>query len=467
MSYVTGCRNDVFLSYAHDDDATWIASFEDELYHHLTERLGQRPSVWQDKNDLRVGQNWVEEIQDAIGSTAAFIAVLSPTYQQSDWCSKERNLFVERLGGVENMRVETADGKRYRFLKVIRLPWEGDAQLEFFREAQHFEFFVRDRKRNFDQVMRAGSREFRENIDYFAFEVCKLLKALRRKKEAIFVASTSDDAETERVALSNELRDQGYNVVAEPIDRFYSDEQIQRELDPALMSIHLIGADYRRDVQRQIDIACRLNKRMVFWVAQGAAANARGDQMELLKRVRTAQNMPGSFWILENGTTREKINAVLNLLKPSEEASSVARPVGAEPWMYLICDRSAPEDVEFAERLQSNIRAEAKVDVALPESGLDSAKAIREAHEELLRQCDGAMLYRRTAPAEWLWENVTDVLFAEKKLSRERPLRAKGFLVDQSRLLEGVPNVPVYLQNENFSLDVINPFLESLRRVPA
>jgi hypothetical protein len=467
MAYVSGCRNDIFLSYAHNEDAAWIAAFERELYDQLRQWLGQQPNVWQDKNKLRVGHNWVNEIEEAIASTATFIAVLSPSYQLSEWCSKERNLFVQQLGGVEKMLVETAKGKVYRFLKVIRLPWEGDSHLEFFKNAQHYEFFVRDREREFDEAVEVGSSEFRDRIQYFAFMVADLLRALRRRSEAVFVASTSDDVASDRTALSKELRDQGYNVAAEPIDNFYSDEVIQQKLDPAVMSVHLVGAEYRPFVNLQIDIARRLDKKMVFWISRGAVANARGEQAELLNRIRTAQDMPRHFWTLENGTAREKIAAVLNLLKPSSGAPALERPAGAAPWMYLICDRSAREDAEFAERLQSDIRAEEKIEVVLPETRLDSAKAIREAHEERLRECDGVLLYRHSAPTEWLWEYVPDVLFAEKKLSRERPLRAKGFLLDQVQLLEGVPNVPVYSEGDPFTLDIIDPFFESLRRVPA
>lgn len=467
MGYVTDCRNDVFLSYAHQDDLTWIAAFESALYEQLTQRLGQKPSVWLDQNKLRVGQNWVEEIEEAIASTAAFIAVLSPSYQLSEWCGKERNFFVQKLGGVEGMRVETAQGKMYRFLKVIRLPWEKNAHLEFFREAQNYDFFVRDAKREFDEVLSVGSPKFGESIQFFAFVVADLLRAQRRKSEAIFVASASEDVDSDRAALSKELRDQGYDVSAEPVDDFYADEMIERALERAVMSIHLIGAGYREVVNRQIDIARKVNKRMVFWISPQALSSARDRQAELLKRIRTAQDMPPDFWTLENGTAREKIAKVLNLLKPTSVPASAGRSAEAAPWMYLMCDPSTREDWEFAERLQSDIRSEERIDVALPETRLESARAIREAHERLLRECDGVLLYRHAAPTEWLWEYVPDVLFAERKFSRERPLRAKGFLLDQAQLLEGAPNVPVYSRGEHFTLDVIDPFLQSLRGLSA
>src|SRR5436305_13500353 len=94
MGYVPGLANDVFISYAHGDDTAWVQAFEQAVARAVRSRLGYDISVWQDVKRLRVGLDWQSEIADAIAGTAAFIAVLSPSYETSDWCSRELSRFL-------------------------------------------------------------------------------------------------------------------------------------------------------------------------------------------------------------------------------------------------------------------------------------------------------------------------------------------------------------------------------------
>ena len=88
--FVPGFESDLFVSYAHADDPTWIQAFERSLADELRHRLGLGVSVWQDTKRLRVGQNWQVEVEAGVKGAAAFVAVLSPSYENSDWCTRER-----------------------------------------------------------------------------------------------------------------------------------------------------------------------------------------------------------------------------------------------------------------------------------------------------------------------------------------------------------------------------------------
>ena len=87
MAYLARCAHDVFVSYAHNDDPAWIDAFEKSLRQELAERLGDQASLWQDVQNLRFGQDWKRGIEEAVTGSAVFLALVSPSYQTSEWCA--------------------------------------------------------------------------------------------------------------------------------------------------------------------------------------------------------------------------------------------------------------------------------------------------------------------------------------------------------------------------------------------
>src|SRR5215831_19508893 len=92
-AFVPGFETDLFISYAHEDEKRWVQAFEEELSAEVSRRLGVKISVWQDTGRIRAGQNWQDAIQQGIEHTAAFVAIVSPRYQNSHWCARERSAF--------------------------------------------------------------------------------------------------------------------------------------------------------------------------------------------------------------------------------------------------------------------------------------------------------------------------------------------------------------------------------------
>src|SRR5947209_925253 len=91
--FVPGFDSDLFISYAHADDLAWVQAFEKSLREELTRWLGLPVAVWRDADHLRVGENWQTEIETGVQRSAVFVAVLSPVYENSDWCTRERGVF--------------------------------------------------------------------------------------------------------------------------------------------------------------------------------------------------------------------------------------------------------------------------------------------------------------------------------------------------------------------------------------
>src|SRR5215471_18029550 len=124
MAYVTRFRYDLFVSYSHNDDPTWISGFERALAQELRGKLGSAPAVWRDEHSIRLGQQWQDTITEGIKATAVFVAILSPGYQNSDWCKRERNCFMNQFPSLDDMKVALKAGNAYRFLKIVKAPWD-------------------------------------------------------------------------------------------------------------------------------------------------------------------------------------------------------------------------------------------------------------------------------------------------------------------------------------------------------
>jgi hypothetical protein len=102
MAYVPGCRYDLFLSYASENDRdAWVEQFEKALSQELGDLLGRqfdpKESVFFDKRNLEVAQSFPNRLQVAARDSAILVPVLSPGYLTSPWCNRERTEFFSKL----------------------------------------------------------------------------------------------------------------------------------------------------------------------------------------------------------------------------------------------------------------------------------------------------------------------------------------------------------------------------------
>ena len=133
----------------------------------------------------------------------------------------------------------------------------------------------------------------------------------------------------------------------------------------------------------------------------------------------------------------------------------------AGPSIYLICDPSDEADRNFAFELERQIERNEKMQVVLPPKDVPSA---HERHQQMLRECDGVLLYREKAPEPWFFEYFRDVARAEKLLNR-RPLTSKAVLVgaDDAADLVAPSGVKLLGVRNPFTMDILEPFLAPLR----
>ena len=87
-----------FMSYAHiDNQYGHLTEFRERLSHEVHVQTGMEFPIFQDRNDILLGQNWRDRIEEALEEEINFlIPILTPSFFNSEACREELELFLER-----------------------------------------------------------------------------------------------------------------------------------------------------------------------------------------------------------------------------------------------------------------------------------------------------------------------------------------------------------------------------------
>jgi hypothetical protein len=103
----------IFISYAHRDSADLAQKLHTDL-----QRLGF--DVWLDRPQLKGGDNWTKEIENALNRAEVLLALLSEGSYQSDICRAEQGIALDAGKRVIPLKVHR-DSKAQ--LRLYGLPW--------------------------------------------------------------------------------------------------------------------------------------------------------------------------------------------------------------------------------------------------------------------------------------------------------------------------------------------------------
>jgi hypothetical protein len=457
MAYIPGHKHDCFLSYAHTD-AAWVNALQEQLTERMLHRLGYECEVWQDTNKLRTGQNFPAELENAIRASTAFIAVLSRNYQRSDYCEKELDVFLDELATIP---LET--GGYGRVLKVVRFPWLNNAHEGFLSDYQHIVFFDRDAKTGQEREFKETSESFRKAVDKLSFHIEKLFECVLRGIEKIFVARAPADVAAERDLIVRETKAAGYALSPPPlgeIRRALSRDTLKQYVREASATVHVLGAQADPCVREQIDLALESGKKIVFCLTRNVES-AVGEQKKFIEEIRENRwgLRQGTWGLLEGRSTAVLVRDLLEVLAPPLFPSSASGQHDGSR-VYLLCDPTTPEDLGFAREVQHQIQVkEDKILVDLPQAPNNSLSPAA-AHERLLRECDGLLLYHEKAPPKWVSRNFMDLITADDFANRG-PLRSRAVLLRNPEI--AYPGITVIQRRDPFDLMQLEPFLAPLR----
>jgi hypothetical protein len=456
MAYVPGVDQDLFLSYDHAD-ALWLSYFQNALEAGLRERLGEPVSIWRDTQELRLGQLWQSEIKSGISRSAAFLALISPSYSKSAWCHREVSHFFKDPGVLS---FKAAD-RLQRFLRVIKAPADDGSHRDL-RGTQQVEFFQRGDRRNGDLIFGPETSEFRLKMQETVTGLSALLRSLRRSCQAVFTATPADDALEDWGSLRDELRAQGFDLRPEgPRDPYtFTEDFVRQEIEEAILAVFLVKQDFDPFVELQLKFVRQLNVPAVFWLPPPSTTIRDPLQQRFVEDIRSGRNNPPGSSIIETPTIRgmnQNLKQILlapRLPPPPEKTE--------KPTVYLLYDDTSEKDTPLASSVRNSL-AGANLEVVETASSTAATSTERlQRHRKLLRECDGILLCRAAGPDpdQWLYQTVPEVLFAESQLNRP-PVASKAFLLGRPDFWGGIPNViPL---REHLTAELFEPFLAPLR----
>nr|MBX2821691.1 TIR domain-containing protein [Rhodothermaceae bacterium] len=176
MATAPGFENDIFISYSHIDDEVaisgdqgWVSSFHRALERRVSALSGQKIRIWRDEELFLPDSHPGERTLEALRRSALFIAIVSPSYIQSVWGSRELEEFVSLKGPSDRM------------IKVIKTPVSYEGQPEVLRNLLGYPFYEEDKSGRVREFGFEGdTREAYFNaLDSLAYDIVNRLNALR------------------------------------------------------------------------------------------------------------------------------------------------------------------------------------------------------------------------------------------------------------------------------------------------
>lgn len=485
MAEANAFEQDIFISYAHDDDLPlmegdkgWVSEFHQTLEALVRQISGDDIHIWRDPK-LQGNDFFADTLEDSLPRTAVLVSIVSPRYLKSEWCLRELTCFYKGAESSGGLRV--AD--KSRIFKVVKTQIPREHQPTPLSELLGYEFYRIDPASGKPVEFRKelgpeAQQSYIAKLYDTAYEITDILGKLRdagamQEKNTplstVYLAETTSDLRDERDRIKTELRQQGYTVLPDeplPLNGEGFSKAVADYLERSALSIHLIGAkpgmvpeDERRSAVRlQNDVAARFSAerglRRIIWIKPDAAASGegRGKLIEVLEVNADAQQGAD---LLKSGVEELK-NVISDRLhqlqrehdqKQSDSAKDNANPdTCAEEralTAYLICDQC---DFDATQPLADYLYDQG-FDLLYPVFEGDESE-LREDHMDKLASCDVSVFYCGQATDLWLSSKLRDL----RKLA--------GYREGKSQMLNAVclaaPQAPWKQRFRNRDTMVIN-----------
>jgi hypothetical protein len=451
MAFVPGFRNDIFLSYAHGDDAAgaagegWVSHFWKRLKAAIQQRLGPTVSIWMDKRDLTHDVDFDREIHDQLDS-AIVIAIASPNYSRSRYCKKERSYYEEVIQTKHQAMYQKGAlvNSQFRFKAVI-LTDEEASHREYWKEISDANFY----QGNGDQSrpLSIASAAFEEALYVLEIEVCRLLRKMRNQCLPVFLwppALSETDVDKKRLELANELTEGLYRVLPER-ETDYLTEQSEAKL-----SVFLLGSAFDQEVELLIDAAIRQGKTWAAWESAATKNTTDPRQIALLEKVR-ASKARGLFD--QNCSLKEE---VLELLKPSARLTPQPETGDTRKQIFLLYDQNLEDEKTTASYVSYALQEEFEVSESCGTYSDDKRNLV---------SADGVLLLWGVAERS----RYANYFSSMKDLARRA--RSKGICLFDPRhnkvqdlpFIRGLKDLHVIEQFDGFDPAKLEPFLTRLR----
>jgi len=418
MAYTTGFEYDLFISYAAvndiepvtDDGRGWVTMFVRNLEMVLASRLGGREKlrIYFDRRNLG-GNHELQELLEAVGKSALFLAITSSAYSEREWTNRELETFLK--GAPDSMRLFAAE----------YLPLDaGETHPRPLNDRKRLKFWDVDEMSSFAAMpLTLKDHAFRNRIHDLADQIKKQLVAIntaevvrpaiiraadviaddgaRRSKGVVFLAQTTDDLEEERDQIRRYLEQFGFLVLPEgdlPGGGEAFRTEIERDIKQADLYVHLLGPRAGRfpaDLEdgygaTQVKVAREAGRKLLLWRHPELNLDAVTDPRQRTLLTDEAVVVCGleSF----KATVRSRLEA-----RPKQEDRERQAPS-----MVFIDASELDQDVLQVVRQEFEAR---RMSVAIPLFE-GAAEVVREDLTENMKECDVLVFIYGMAPPAWV-----------------------------------------------------------------
>jgi hypothetical protein len=451
MAYVPGFDHDIFISYAHADNAPvededgWVTKLHSSLLALVPQKIGRAEgfSIWR---DLKLSKNddFVEGIDSAFRRSALMLTILTPSYVASTWCPRELNGFVSQPHPEFGPKV----GDKHRVFKVMPSPHiPAEEHPSSLQGSLGYQFYAINQMKGTEERFRRTTQQDPDQrywlrLDDLARDIAFMLKRMRSIAQgeppgpkpdefsgpSVYLAEVTDDLVDQRDELKRTLEQHNVKVLPETELLHTSPDSIEaarKALSRAQLSVHLLGQFYGRRPP---------GKDHSFIQIQYLEALAQSE--------RTGKPLPRLSWIKKDfdfSTADERQKAFLTsleddpgpdgeLLKTGMEelkdtilAKVTPEPVTLleeDPFFYISCTK---DDSERARRILACLRSENCQGIISPPEGADE-NALRKHHRANLRRCDVFMILYGRAPEMWVQDKAMEGWEIAKR-RRKKPMK--------------------------------------------
>ncbi len=297
MALIPGFEYDIFISYAHVDNATfsgqeegWIKLFYAHLKQMLDRRYGRMGTVkiWWDDKKLDGTKLFDESIKNGIAQSAIFLVLNSPGYKQSDYCQQELDLFQKKVQN-DPYGLQVADRSRIVHVLLNNIPYEEWPTP--LRGTTGFSFHDAREKEDFGDLLETDSKNYISRMQDLRDGIWELINDLRREREertsnpttvtdafTIYIGEVPDTLRTSRKRIISELEKKGYEVITgiPPPDEVNAHQESTEEaIKKSDLTVHLLDQYPGREIigapqfwypQKQAEIALGFQNPQMIWV---------------------------------------------------------------------------------------------------------------------------------------------------------------------------------------------------------